>query len=44
MATGTKFQDHLDLELKDSDFAAAYLAPALEDGGGGRKSIVQKYF
>lgn len=32
MTTGTKFQDHLYLELKDPDFAAAYLAAALEDG------------
>jgi probable addiction module antidote protein len=32
MAKGTKFNDHLDLELTDPDFAAAYLATALEEG------------
>lgn len=32
MAKGTTFQDHLKYELLDPDFAAAYLAAALEEG------------
>ena len=31
MAKGSKFQDHLEFELKDTDFAASYLAAALEE-------------
>lgn len=32
MAKGSKFQDHLEQELKDPDFAASYLAAALDEG------------
>ena len=32
MAKGSKFQDHVEIELSDLDFAAAYLAAALEEG------------
>ena len=32
MAMGTTFQSHLADELKDPDFAAEYLASALEEG------------
>lgn len=32
MAKGSKLQDHIDLELKDPDFAASYLASALDEG------------
>ena len=31
MAKGSSFQDHLESELKDVDFAATYLAAALEE-------------
>jgi probable addiction module antidote protein len=32
MAKGSQLQDHLDSELKDPDFAASYLASALDKG------------
>jgi probable addiction module antidote protein len=32
MAKGSNFQNHLELELKDPDFAASYLAAALDEG------------
>lgn len=32
MAKGSKLQDHIELELKDPDFAASYLASALDEG------------
>ena len=32
MAKGSKLQDHIDLELKDPDFTASYLAAALDEG------------
>lgn len=32
MAKGSKFQDHVESELKDPDFAASYLAAALDEG------------
>ena len=32
MARGSKLQDHIELESKDPEFAAAYLASALDEG------------
>lgn len=32
MAKGSKLQDHIELELKNPEFAASYLASALDEG------------
>lgn len=32
MPKGSRVQDHIDEELKDPEFAASYLASALEEG------------